>query len=437
MSKKVSIIATGDSFMTRRIPENGYLGFQELVEIIGQYEVKFNNLEITIHNQQGYPAAVSGGTWAMAGVEILEDLNRYGFNLYNTANNHSCDYSCGGVVATSDNLKRCGKVFAGTGATLQEASAPGYLKVNDVCVALLGACSSCDASAVAGNANSKIIGRPGLNPLRFVNTYHVEPKYFSVLQEIAENTCINAEQEKGIANGYYNPMPEGKLSFGKNLFVLSDHNGRTSEPLDKDMHRMEENIRIAKEKADCVLVSIHSHECDGRDDIPPADFLRIFAHKCIDAGADAILGHGPHELRGIEIYKGKPIFYSLGNFVFQTETVSAQPADAFENKGLDIEMAVEEYMDNRSKNGTRGYCVQENIWRSVMAGFTLEDGVIQEITLYPITLDMHLPRKEMGSPRLAEDNSVLSYLQTLCEPFGTKLEIRENNAIIKLRDSFV
>ena len=432
MGKKVTFIATGDSFMTRRIPSEGYPGFGEIAQVIKQYDVRFNNLEITIHNQQGYPAAVSGGTWAMAEPEILEDLNRYGFNLYNTANNHSCDYSCGGTMATIENLNRCGKVYAGAGATLDEAAAPGYLDVNGVRVALLGACSTCDPSAVAGNRNSSVIGRPGLNPLRYVNTYQVEPKYFDVLREVADKTCINAEQEKSIANGYYNPMPEGKLSLGKIPFLLSDHNGMTSEPLPKDMRRMEDNIRQAKKHAEYVLVSIHSHEFDGRDDIPPAEFLKTFAYRCIDAGADAILGHGPHELRGIEMYQGKPIFYSLGNFVFQTETVSAQPADAFENKGMDRETSVEAYMDHRSKNGTRGYCVQENIWRSVMAGFTAEDGKITEITLYPITLDMHLPRKEMGSPRLADSDDVLHYLQELCRPFGTKLMIENHQAKIQL-----
>ena len=79
---KTTFIATGDSFITRAIPEQGYPGFGELAALIGQHDVKFNNLEITIHNQQGYPAAVSGGTWAMAEPEILDALNRYGFNLY-------------------------------------------------------------------------------------------------------------------------------------------------------------------------------------------------------------------------------------------------------------------------------------------------------------------------------------------------------------------
>lgn len=429
---KTTFIATGDSFITRAIPEQGYPGFGELAALIGQHDVKFNNLEITIHNQQGYPAAVSGGTWAMAEPEILDDLNRYGFNLYNTANNHSCDYSCGGVMATIENLNRCGKAFAGTGATLSDAAKPTYVEVNGVRVALLGACATCDPSSIAGNDNCSVIGRPGLNPLRYVKTYQVEQKYFDALQEIADKTCINAEQEKGIANGYYNPMPSGKLTFGGIPFQLSEENGMSSQPLEKDMTRMEENIRIARENADYVLVSIHSHEFDGRDDLPPAEFLKTFAHRCIDAGADAILGHGPHELRGIEIYQGKPVFYSLGNFLFQTETVSAQPADAFENKGLDKNSTVEMLMDHRSQNGTRGYCVQENIWRSVMASFTAEDGKITEIKLYPITLDMHLPRKEMGCPRLAQDDTVLHYLQTLCQPFGTVLTIENNIATISL-----
>jgi hypothetical protein len=69
---------------------------------------------------------------------------------------------------------------------------------------------------------------------------------------VADKTCINAEQEKGIANGYYNPMPEGKLSLGKIPFLLSDHNGMTSEPLPKDMRRMEDNIRQAKKYAELI-----------------------------------------------------------------------------------------------------------------------------------------------------------------------------------------
>ena len=93
MMKKMTLIATGDAFITRRFPEGGYEGFEQVRDVISQYDVKFSNLEMTFHNEEGYPAAFSGGTWAMADPRTLDDMRSFGFNLFNTANNHSCDYS--------------------------------------------------------------------------------------------------------------------------------------------------------------------------------------------------------------------------------------------------------------------------------------------------------------------------------------------------------
>lgn len=433
MSEKTTFIATGDAFMTRRLPKDGYPGFEKIQEIIGRHDVKFNNLEITIHNQEGYPAATSGGTWAMAEPEILDDLKRYGFNLYNTANNHSGDYSQGGVLATINHLKERDMVYAGTGETLREAAAPAYLETPNARVALIAATSTTAGAAdIAGNRSISMIGRPGLNPLRRVTTYHVERKYFDVLKEVVDKTYMNAGKLRSIANGYSNPLPEDQLNMGGLSFRLDTKTEKHTAPLKKDMDRIIANIQEARRQADYVLVSIHSHTSDAVDTVPPAEYLKIFAHQCIDAGADAILGHGPHELRGIEIYKGKPIFYSLGNFIFQTETVSLQPADAYENKNMAHDTMVGEYMNQRSQNGTRGYCVQENIWRSVMAAFTAEDGKVTQIQLYPIDMQMGAPRSKMGIPHLAESDDVLKYLAEISEPFGTKITIKDNVGYIDL-----
>ena len=65
-----------------------------------------------------------------------------------------------------------------------------------------------------------------------------------------------------------------------------------------------------------------------------ADFVVTAAHLAIDAGADIFVGHGPHILRGIEIYKGKPIFYSMANFAFENETMRFQPAESYAALGL-------------------------------------------------------------------------------------------------------
>ncbi len=430
--KKTTFIATGDAFMTRRLAEGGYPGFDEVQSIIKQHDVRFNNLEITLHNQEGYPSAFSGGTWAMAEPEILDSLKAYGFNLYNTANNHSLDYSHGGLLATIEHLHERDMLYAGTGKNLYEASKPVYLETPNARVAMIAACSTFHDSDAAGNQSMTMSGRPGLNPLRFTTTYHVEQKYYDVLKEISEKTYMNFGRERGVKLGYSMPLPEGKLTFCGTSFQLDDKTEKRTAPLEKDMDRIIAHIKEAKLQADYVMVSIHSHEYDTTHPEEPAEFLRIFAHRCIEAGADVILGHGPHELRGIEIYNGKVIFYSLGNFIFQTETVALQPADAYENRKMPHDTMVGEYMNERSHNGTRGYGTLENIWRSVMAAFTAEDGKITEIKLYPVTLDMGAPRPQLGNPRLSHDNAVLHYLQELCDPFGTKLEIEDEVATIRL-----
>lgn len=164
----------------------------------------------------------------------------------------------------------------------------------------------------------------------------------------------------------------------------------------------------------------------------PPESLQIFSRRCIDAGASAVLGHGPHELRGIERYKNGIIFYSLGNFIFETETVRAQPHDAFYSKGLPSDMKIGEYMDSRSQGGTRGYITQENIWRSVLAGWTMESGKITQVQLHPISLGMHEPRSQRGVPVLSGDSGTLEYLSGLSKPFGTELRITDDTGYIDL-----
>jgi len=79
------------------------------------------------------------------------------------------------------------------------------------------------------------------------------------------------------------------------------------------------DIRRARQEADHVIVSFH-WGTEGRPEIQA--YQRTLAHKAIDAGAEAIIGHHPHVLRGIERYKTGIIFYSLGNFTFASRGTS-------------------------------------------------------------------------------------------------------------------
>jgi len=432
MNDQVKFIATGDLFMTRRLPKDKYEGFEKIRECILRHDVRFSNLEMTFHDREGYPAAESGGTWAMMESRALDDVLEFGFNLYATANNHSGDYGAEGVLANIRHLRERDMIFSGTGENLSEASKACYLETKNARIALISACSTFHAADVAGEQTSEMIGRPGLNPLRFKTRFHVEEEYYQMLQKLSKVTGINDWSEFLIRNGYKTPLPSGTLSFGgAGEFVLDTTTWKETIPDQKDLKRITDEIKEAKRQADVVLVSMHSHESLGADPSVSSMFMEYFSHACIDAGANVIMGHGPHELRGIELYKDGVIFYSLGNFLFETETVSVQPADAFGAMGLSPNTKIGEYMNLRSKNGTVGYAVQNHIWNSIMAGWTMKNDKIKEIHLYPIDLGMRLKRSQKGVPKMGEED-ILSYLNELCKPYGTKIEIRNGIGTIVL-----
>ena len=82
-------------------------------------------------------------------------------------------------------------------------------------------------------------------------------------------------------------------------------------PLDRRL--MVEDVRRARRNADLVLVSLHW----GFENQPNVHPRQVdIGHLLIDAGADCIIGHHPHVPHAVEVYRGKPIFYSLGNFIF-------------------------------------------------------------------------------------------------------------------------
>jgi len=429
---KTTFITAGDAFVTRRLPEGGYEGFQELRQCILEHDVRFLNLESTFHNAEGYPAVESGGTWAMSDPRTLDDMKTYGFNIFNTANNHSGDYGEGGVLATIRNLQERDMIFSGTGKDLGNASKPCYLETKHARVALISCASSFKPATRAGAQTADMAGRPGLNPLRFNQIYHLDPEHFEMAEKVAKISGVNRAQEKSVRNGYSMPPKEGTLSIGPTKFVRDERCWIESTPNKQDMERIEAEIREAKLQADVVLVSIHNHALDGTDNTKAPQFLETFAHRCIDAGADVIIGHGPHELQGIELYKNGLILYSIGNFIFQTETVEYQPWDAYANRNMPLDTKVGAYMNDRSKNGTVGYCVQWPIWNAVMAAWTMEDGKITQVQLHPVELGMEKARGQKGVPVMNHSDETLKYLQQISQCYGTQIEIKDGTGYINL-----
>lgn len=430
-SNKMSFSACGDCFITRRLPDKGD-NFSKVSSIIKKAEARFANLEITIHNDEGYPAAFSGGTWAKAKPPVLEDIKSYGFNLLGWANNHSGDYSHGGMEATARYLDQYGFIHAGVGKNLAEASKPVYLDCPSGRVALIAAVSTFHESAIAGEQRRDCQGRPGVNPLRFNEVFTVSSEKIATLKSIAQMSGINNYSDLMIKEGFMKPSQEGDFLFGKHIFREGKEEGRYTSPHEGDMARIIKSISEAERQADYVIVSIHSHEMSGMSKEKPDKFLETFSRRCIDAGAHAILGHGPHILRGIEIYRNRPIFYSLGNFIFQSETVESLPSDFYQKYKLGNEDNVADALDFRTNKDTIGLGANPSVWESVIPLWTMENGKLKELELHPIKLGFGEPRYQRGWPEPANTVAPLEKLAVLSECFSTEILIDDCIGRVKL-----
>jgi poly-gamma-glutamate capsule biosynthesis protein CapA/YwtB (metallophosphatase superfamily) len=103
------------------------------------------------------------------------------------------------------------------------------------------------------------------------------------------------------------------LGFTYNHDQRKDANGDIYGVASMEKEKMQQMIEKTKLEADVVIVSMHA---GSEYKILSGSFQENFAHDAIDAGADVVIGHHPHVVQNSEIYKGKYIFYSLGNFVF-------------------------------------------------------------------------------------------------------------------------
>jgi len=230
------------------------------------------------------------------------------------------------------------------------------------------------------------------------------------------------------------PASGDRLSFLGQRFEVGAIPGVRTEPHAGDLAEIAAVVRNASRQADLTLVTIHAHE-GGADRYAPAMFLQTFAHAMIDAGADLFVGHGPHVLRGIEIYAGAPIFYSLGDFIFQNETLLRLPADNYEPYGLDGQAHVADFNDARYDHDRRGFPSDAEIWEAVVAIPTWTSDRLSGIELHPISLGFGQPRTVRGRPMPAEPElaaKIVGDLQRLSQPFGTTIAFRDGIGVVEL-----
>ena len=304
---------TGDSIVNRKLSvydEPAYLG---MIDILRSADVAITNLETVLHDYEPYPMADSGGTWMRSDPSMAEELAWAGIDMVARANNHTGDYGTLGLTLTTKYVEAAGLIDAGVGMSLAEAREAKFLETSTARVALISLSSSFASHMRAGRSRDDVPARPGLNPLRLRTTYVLPEDSYENVRTAADSLGEFTDLD-GNPRGMDENKPGEMQVLGRN-FAVGESPSIRREPNGDDVAEIMAVINNASRLADFTIVTIHSHQNGGRREIPD-DFLPVFARAAIEAGADVFFGHGPHVLQGIEIYQGKPILYSLGNFIF-------------------------------------------------------------------------------------------------------------------------
>lgn len=440
----ISIAVAGDAMITRRMRGFSEPKFLELVELLRGTDLSIANLEMLFHEYE-HSWQFHGGTPTRSSPRNLDELKWMGIDLVTTATNHAYDFSEGGLLTTIQNCDYADLPNAGAGRNIDEARAPAYFDTPGGRVAVMAAASTFSEQSRAGAGRPDFSGKPGVNALRHDKTHLIERDVFDALtkanSELGYTESAIANQAFGFSGKDELPDPSTEIRFLQNKFLLSEEFSVTTKVNEEDREGNRRWIRGASKQADWLVYCVHSHESGqsgdfhGGERTSPAEFLEEFAHWAIDEGCDMFVAHGPHFLRGIEIYKGKPIFYSLGNFIFQNETVEWIPDEGYRRFHLSHDSTPGDYLESRSDNSTRGFPSDPWYWRSVVGVCNYREKQLEEIRLYPIDLGFARPISQRGRPVLAQGDvarDTLESLRDLSRPMGTDIKIEGGVGIIRM-----
>jgi poly-gamma-glutamate synthesis protein (capsule biosynthesis protein) len=355
------ISAVGDLIFTQKISGIKAPDYAGLYRILQESDITYGNLEMSLNSKE------DTGVYTFAkNKEFVWEIARMGFNMLSLANNHQLDYGRSGLAECMSILESARIRYAGGGRDLKESLSPSYYKNGYVTIAFLSFYSE-----EFKTLTSPDIDKPSIATIR-------APKVWLEKDDGTTETAL--------------------------------------APLEKDVRAMEDAISIAKRYADIVMVAIHVHWVDHASfyDVPilvPPNQSIIF-RRAVSAGADIILGSGPHVLRGIEIYKDKLIFYSLGNFIYQ-----------YKKENVPSVIYKRDPQQDRDEE-----------FQSIVARLIIDQKKLSEVQLIPVVLDKD--GKHYGTPRLSGKKSgqkILNRMAELSGEFGTEIVINERHGIVKVR----
>ncbi len=421
-----TLASVGDLIVAYPASQNADPAFKGLAKIIQDADVATANWEASVIDGRKFKGSSMG---PQAGTpDVPKDMKALGFDLVARSANHVGEFGVEGWAETNARIEDAGLVYAGSGDTYWAARAPRFYSSARGRVGMVATASSFAQNMMAMPARGEWPGRGGQSALRTTQYYVVPPSMWSAI------TTIRGAFPTG--GSLYPPIGER----GDQLQILGRWFRRGGEGKPRFSYEMNKDdlrdilamVREGKSKSDFMTVAIHAHETTETDDVDiaptPGDFLPLFAKAAIDTGADAFLGTGVHVLRGIEIYKGRPIFYGLGEFFRQMDS------DGIAATGCTGEGGGWELDGSKPCRGDRN---SEPIkYEGIFAVSRFEHGTLSEIRLYPTDLNYNERMAHRGVPRLAGPEiaqRTLARLQKLSAPYGTTIAIEGNVGVVRPR----
>lgn len=357
MGQSMTIAVVGDLMLERAIVQGGRSPSARVFELLHTADLVFVNLECPL-TTRGSPADKHVAFRSDPG--LAHELRAAGIDVATVANNHLFDYGVEGMYDTMDALRAAGVAAVGAGANLAEALVPAVLTAAGLRVAFVGLSSTLPVGSAAA------VDRQGMAPVRVTTSYVID--------------SAALDETPGAA-----PVVETRC-------------------WPEDVVAATAAVMAAKRAADVCVVGIHWGVPNGwvaQFQDPVATYQRPLADALVSAGADVIVGHHPHVLHGIDVIGGRPVFYSLGNFMFHSVTPGKLPR----LRRLDPPYS---WRSLRSPINLD----------SVVALVTCQAGAVHTIDLVPVMMNAE------GDPELAVGQDaarIMATLTDLSKPYGTKI----------------
>jgi poly-gamma-glutamate synthesis protein (capsule biosynthesis protein) len=420
------LVAIGDLLYSHPLAGSPDAELQKVFQVLRSGDATIGNREGVIFDLKTFKGHGYGDGLLWGEAAVGKDMKIMGVDMVSVANNHATDWGGEGLLECQRVLDEAGIVHAGGGRDLQEARGAGILQTPKGRVGLIATASTFKPNAGADDRFEEVPGRTGISILRTRVIHLVTADQLAMIRQLATGLASPLQPA---------PAREAtEVAFGEQIYRLSDKSGLHYDMDLYDHAGLLKAVREAKQKADLVVFTIHAHESPtGMDDDTPTppDFLIKLFHDAVDAGADEIIGGGPHSLRGVEIYKGRPILYGMGAFFINGE-IKALQETAFQVFPDASGHAPPPKLPERS---VRPGGNPASWYDGVVAITDFDDGNAKTMRLYPLDLGNTYDRSRRGIPHLADlanARRILADLQADSAQFGTNISIEGSVGVIRI-----